>query len=268
MKTILSSLFFATLFIVAFSSCDKDKDEPGIKDGVVVKTAEASADFDLTTRKDWAFFIGGYTYNFTIEGNKLSAISARDSHFRFQYGETTGSTSFLLYPKDYGKGVRDEMVKKPIIENQSTKERFLNCDPLRAIFSGDVSENLKGAAFKHYNALLMFNVLDLPEDAEVLVKQLYDQTITPLQDEEDPTLYKAIIFPENEKPILVVNTNEKKYEVQIQRGAGSPRMNISSGLSNNTVVSFKAIINEDDQLIISDLDGKSNSSDWLELKNK
>lgn len=251
-------MIFSCVISGLFSCEDKNIPELSPKDGIAVRTVEATADFDLSARKNWKMYIGTVEhieeYYFTVEGNKLIATSPVDAPYRFPFDAAKAEVVIQLVHQDYGK-TRNSSGSLPLsIENQSTAEKFLQCDRLKIDYYGEPKENLKELNVLHFNTLLDFTVKNLPEDSKVYINQLYQQKITPLQSSTEPENYRAIIFPHNPYAVLSVETNGKVYQTRISEPYQT-RMDLKppAGFGNSTLINFTAEINDDDELVISEL---------------
>lgn len=258
----LIKLFCFTCWgIFYLTSCDKN--DPIPDNGTIVESIEATINFDLSARKDWKLYVGGKRYQFTINGNTLSASPENSSKpFVFPTSSGTGKVQLLFYPNNYGK-TRDESTPPPNLEKQETPDKFMVCDMLKAEYSGAVSQHLKDITLYHENTLLDFKVTGVPENARIYISQLYYQAIKPLRSSDDPTAYKAIVFPYNNfnTVYLGIEIEGKIYSASLN--TGKTRMpSYPDGLGNSAIISFHAFINEQGNLIIENLERKSFSKSW------
>lgn len=265
--TIMKSFITLCLACLALSFVACDNSNPNIDQpqSVPVLRVEASTNFDLSARQNWQFYVHGYPYNFQIDGNSITANPVSHSKtFAFSVTTTdkTGSAIITFMPENYLK-TRGESYIPPNLEDQSTPEKFMTCDVLRSQFSGRAEQELS-VTFFHENALLIFNIAGFPDDAKVYIEQIYNQTITPLQDTASPTEYKAIVFPENypKDLTIVVKTAEKTY----RRALGFPitRLNMKypDGIGHSGIVSFTVEPHEEGALVFKDLNYKSYAREW------
>lgn len=249
------------LIILCLISCDKTDLDNSPKDEIVVQTIEATANFDLSARKDWVVYVGSQRYHFETEGNKLRITSPAEEPFSFPYEATTGNIIIQMVPKDYGKE-RAESKIPFIIEDQSTIERFMNADRLRFAYNGEAKTNITGITIYHFNTLLTFSVSNLPEDAKVYIEQIYDQKITPLKEDKAINSFKAIVFPNNQYVSLLIETPGKSYKAIVPPLPTSRSPGMAIGTGNSSILSFDAEINGDDELEIKNYRKTSLSSEW------
>lgn len=249
------------LILLLATGCDDNSFNASPKDGVAVETIEATANFDLSARKNWIAYVGTEKYNFEVEGNKLSITSPQKDPFRFAYGETSGNAIIQMVPENYGRPRDSEKIPFNI-EDQSTPEKFMNCDRLRFVYTGEAKENLSGISIYHFNTLLTFDINNLPQNAKVFIMQAYDQKITPLKEDPNLNAYKAIVFPNNAYVALIVETPAKTYRAIISKQGQVRSPGTASGMGNSAIVSFTADINEKEELIINNFQITSYSKEW------
>lgn len=261
MKKILYPCLAALYLITNAWSC-KEKEPPAtIHKGVSVYSIEAEGNFDLSCRKDWVFTVESIKYDVEIEGNKLTGTS-NNKQYEFEPGAEVGNLRILFYPPNYGR-TRNEAIMPPFIEDQSTPDKFMKCDPLSSPYAGKAEENLKGITLYHYNALLSFEVNDLPEGSKVYIEQTHNQKVTPLRDAGNPEAYKAIVFPYNRDVVLRVETPHETYRTLVlgnNRGTRMPAL--PEGIGSSALVTFKACINQQNELVIESLNRKAWSKEW------
>lgn len=261
MKKILYPCLVAVYLLTNAWSCREKEPPATISKGVSVYSIEAEGNFDLSQRKDWVLTIESIRYDAAIEGNKLTGTS-KNKPYEFSPGVEVGSVRVLFYPPNYGR-TRDEASMPPIIEDQSTLEKFIKCDPLSTSYAGKVGENLKGITLYHYNALLSFEVNDLPEGAKVFIEQTHSQKVTPLRSAGNPEAYKAIVFPYNQDVALRVETPHGIYRTPVLGNGGRTRMPIHpEGIGSSALVTFNACINEENELVIENLNRKAWCKEW------
>lgn len=253
---LLSICFFLSL---SFLSCDKNSSDSG----VIVESIEASINFDLSARSNWLFYVHDKRYEFTNVNGTLSAIPYNsEKPYVFPSSTESGNIRILLYSPNYGR-TREAAKVPPSLENQSTLERFTNCDILKGEYQGTAQPHLTNITLYHENALLDFQTINIPSNAQVYIRQIHDQTITPLRDTTDPTQYKAIIFPHNHlfQIIVGVKTENKTYETPL---APLSRKEISypDGVGNSAIIVFTAAINAEDELVIENLQREAFSKKW------
>lgn len=262
MKFNIVSYILISIFSFYLSSCDRSSPIPD--SGTILETIEATINFDLSSRTNWKLYAGDKRYQFTVDGSTLYAKPYGSSKpFVFPHSTGTGKMQLLLFPPDYGK-TRSESTLPPNFENQSTYEKFMACDMLKAEYSGMINPNLQNITLYHENALLNFNVTNIPQNANVFIGQIRYQKIKPLKDGSDPTSYKAIVFPTNYyKSInLVVETDHKTYSTTLESSKTRMPSHYPEGLGNSAVVSFHAFINEQDELEIENLKREAFSKEW------
>ncbi|MDL2305793.1 hypothetical protein LJC72_10720 [Bacteroides sp. OttesenSCG-928-D19] len=258
-------LYLSAVLMVAFaSSCQHHQDMPDVLvKGVDVQSFEASCNFDLSARSNWDLSLGAEPYYFTVEGNRLIGTSPKDKPYHLPYEMENGNVQALLIPPNYWRKWSSSQ-KVPLIDDQSTPEKFMLCDPLRGPYTGKAEENITGIYFYHYNALLSFVVEDAPEGSKVFVEQMYDQKITPLPDANNPNAYKAIVFPHNKNVVIVVETGSKTYKTLLFNNPQT-RDTMSyypDGIGSSTVLTFTARINEEDELVVENINRKTWSKEW------
>lgn len=263
---------FAYLYCLcfAFYSCDNSDPNKNAPQSVRLLGIEASINIDLSARKDWKLSVYNYTYAFEIEGGKLSAEPANFSDpytFEITANDKRGRAIMTLMSPDYFKPGESSALPANI-RDQSTPEKFLSCDVLRGDYNGQAKENIDVALF-HENALLMFNTVDLPEDAEVYIyEDRNKQIITPLRDTEDPTSYKAFIFPQNYlfTVYVIVKINGKEYGKTLKPEVET-RMNISypDGIGHSAIITFNVLIDKEDKLQVEDLTLKKFQWTWPDV---
>ncbi|NDV57206.1 hypothetical protein [Bacteroides sp. 519] len=257
MKLKMPQLF---LFMMLLASCEKNPEESP-KDGVAIHTIEATANFDLSARKDWIVYVGSEKYNFEIEGNKLFITSPQGGYYHFPYGAKTGNIIIQMAPKDYGK-TRTDAKLPPNLEDQSTALKFRNCDRLRFVYTGEAKEDLTDLSVYHFNSLLTFNITNLPVGANIHIEQAYSQDVIPYQEDSNIDAFKAIVFPNNQDMKLIINTNEKTYSAIIPHSATKVRdTGMASGTGNSSIISFSAEIN-DEELKIYNYKKLNYSKEW------
>jgi len=181
-------------------SCgDDDNKEPDVeKDGVAVKTVFLTSSVDIAERPGWEFWVAGYTYNYSITDKGIEA-TPKDKPYRFdsQYeagghvGEGIGPVIEFVSP-DYYPVSKSIGPEPPRIGDQSTPEKLLLADKLSRYYSGTVTENLTNVDLIHSNALLDFQLVDMPAGADVRVGSI--TLITPYKESENH--YKAIVLAE------------------------------------------------------------------------
>ena len=257
-------------FCMAISSCDTTDPYKDAPQTVRLLGVEARINIDLSARKDWKFDVHTKPYTFQIDGNNLSAVPedlSKPYTFEVTANNKSGEAIMTFMSKDYFKPGQSSALPADI-EDQSTPEKFLNCDVLRGHYTGDATENISVTLF-HENALLMFNTVDLPEDAEVYIYELYNkQTITPLRDAEDSTSYKALVFPNNylETIYVLVKTNGKEYaETLVPLYKTRANISYPKGIGHSAIITFNVLIDENDELLIKDLKEKSFSKEWPDI---
>lgn len=266
----LTKLFKMLCFGVlglSFFSCDSSNDYVDAPAAVFVRKVEAQANFDLSARSGWKFYVGGYEYAFDMEEGKVVATPFSEAT-TFSYLEPlTGGQMYVvtkLVPENYLKtraflpGGGSTIVAN--LENQGTLEGFTACDVLYQEYLGTAKENLM-VQLLHENALLRLGTINLPEDAKVYVKQIHNQKITPLKQTE--TEYQAIVFSNNTPSdiAIVVEANGKIYESNLYSVAISKKDVGRGGIEHGTVISCTAeIINE--KLTVKLLSAKFSSSEW------
>lgn len=254
-----------SLLTVGILSCEDDKE----KIGVAVETIEAEAGFDLSDRSDWVLIMGGYVYDFTVDGNQLTG-SCRETPYHFSYGlpSANGAEEVCLYHPDYLRTSTKLSPREPEIIDQSTLFKFTYYDPLRGPYIGDIVPNIRNITFYHFNALLNFKLSGIPEDAKVTIRTENIYTILPLQDGEDKAVYKAIVPPSNRKESLslIVEVNGKAYEAIIRWDTAKER---TKGFAHNfdaigdsTLLTFTARIDAEDKLVIEDMEIEGWSTNW------
>lgn len=261
----MDSIYLLLVFILfpeIMVSCDAEKLlKP--KEGVAVETIEASASFDLSfrDRDNWVLYMGGYAYDFTVDNknNKsIQAITPQEKPFRFEYGQekASGKEMLYFYSAKYGRPTQANLVKAHI-EEQSTIEKFIICDPLMGPYTGAVTGHISGISLYHVNALLDFKLVDIPQDAIVRIRQVNGQEIIPLCKSVEEQAYQAIVFPYNKNTdlVLVVQIGNKTYTTLIFPQSfkdEDTRMNISysDGIGNSSVTTFTARLGEDNKLLI------------------
>lgn len=257
----------ACCFCIALHSCDNSDPYKDAPYSVQLLGIEASINIDLSVRKDWTLSVYNYPYTFEIDGSKLSAAPANHSNpylFEVAANDKTGRAIMTFMSKDYFK-TRESATLPANIEDQSTPNKFLSRDVLRGDYSGDAMENISVTLF-HENALLMFKTVNLPQGAKVYIYEGYNrQTITPLQDTEDPTSYKALVFPQNilSNVYAIVKVGEKEYK-EVLKSRNGTRMNISypDGIGHSAVITFNVLIDENDKLQVEDLEMKTFNKNW------
>lgn len=264
-KLFRSFSLLAVSFLTLLSCSSKDDPQP--YNAIGVFEVEASANFDLSARAGWDMYVGNTTvgafpYTFEVTGNKLSA-SPSNERKPFKFTTPNDRAVITLVSKDYYTGTRTEMTLPPNFENQSTPDNFMRCDMLKAEYYGDAASELKDITFLHQNALLNFKTVDIPEDAQVYIQQNRKQLITPLRNSEDPTAYKAIVFPDNdpyEIEVVVKLENGQTYKKPLSQRT---RMSMPrpDGIGASAVVEFTARMTENG-LRIEDLERKPYAKEW------
>lgn len=247
---------FSLFILVAFSAC-KDIESgltPDEVAAVEILTIEIETNFDLSARKDWELFVGDIHYDVEINENRLMGTIAKGKGYRAK--ENGGVTAFFV-PTSYKRAGSNLPV---IIEDQRTVEKFMSCDPLRVSYGG-ATEVIRGLRFHHLNTLVTFEIENLPDDARVFIKQEDKQIIQPLQDIKNKNAFKAIIFPNQREIGLIIETANKTYSEPIYPRY-STRTNIAVGFGNSTIISFKAQLNEADELVIEKPKSEYMVRDW------
>lgn len=257
----------ACCFCMAVCSCDGTDPEKDTPHSVLLLGIEATTNIDLSARKDWTLSVYQHPYTFEIDGGTLLAAPQNsDNLFAFEVtaNNKTGHAILTFMARDYFQPGQSSALPANL-SDQSTPEKLLSRDVLRADYTGTANENISVSLF-HENALLMFNTNGLPDDAEVYIYESYNkQTITPLRDAADPTAYKALVFPNNHLFTLyaVVKANGKEYG-QMLRSRHNTRMNISfpDGIGHSAIVTFTISIDENDELLVENLVMKTFQKDW------
>lgn len=285
-KLLVCSTLLLALSTCMLTSCENTRhmDPEPDKEGIAVETIEGTAAFDLSARSDWSLVVGkpsgggikGYSYEYSVDGSKITASSSAGTEFRFAYGQkiSYGEPAIMLIARNYGIKTRNVGQRTPNLENQSTVEKFTICDPLIGRYEGEVTPNLKNIQFNHVNALLTFSIDNLPANAEVCIK-MFNQYIAPLQENNGGTSsYKAIVLPNtplnSSNLVLLIKAGEKVYEKNIPNTENKqtrsdvyvPPTSDNSTLDNSTVLSFTAYIDTEDQLQIDNVEKKSRTKVW------
>lgn len=252
------------LLLTSFFSCDNNDEQE--KQGISVLSIEASTNFDLSYRTDWNLRMGGHLYDFTITGNKLHAVPhAEPFHFAYGQEHSNGAQEFVLFPPTENKDTRDLGPVIPPTADQSTWKKFIAHDLLRGLYRGNVVENITDVTFIHHDALLDFKLINIPEEAKVLVVQNGSpiQIITPLRDEADPNAYKAIVFQHNTLGTIgiVIEHNNKQYKTLLKYESDQSRSMAYNALTS-AVVRFDVQMDDEDYLIIKNLKVETFSTEW------
>lgn len=263
-----SNLFRTTCFAALGTfilSCDRSDPNIDHPQSVKVLSVEASTNFDLSARSDWNFSVHGCDYSFVIDGSKLIATPSKASEtfaFSITVTDKRGYAVLTFSSPHYFKSRAEAII--PNIQNQSTPEKFMLCDVLRAEYNAEAMQDISITLF-HENSLLDFEAVDLPADAQVYIKQVHNQTIHPLKYSVEPVKYRALVLPQNYEPdvYVVVETGGKKYKTQLRdRPTTRQSMPHFEGIGQSAVVKFKVRINDEDELVIEDYDIKHLVKEW------
>lgn len=260
----LAYLYALSLFSIIVG-CSNDEDSKPNEKETPVKKIEAHINFDLSKRSDWTLSMGGYIYDYEIHDNKLIG-TPKDEPFHYAAGmeETNGSTEVIL--RSSTPQNRLNMPKTPEFVDQSSIEKFIIEDMLVGRYKGKVKEEITNLKLVHYNALLDFKVTNIPENAEIFIKQQDKQTITPLKDENKANSYKAIVWSSNkyEEIKLIIKISEKTYETVLREEVKKSRSLAYhfDGIGNGSIVNFIGRINAEDKLVIEELSIDSWAEEW------
>lgn len=209
-STLFRPLILFTL-ILNMSCDDKNKYEPEYY-GVPITSVEATSCVDLTGRENWKVKFGSesgrFSYQLTLNEKQMRATPMNEKevqHFSKGYKEGTipfqgymPSLTILLvsdnyYPKSKTRisqpSINDELVI-PNITNQTTKEGLREVDVLHCKYKGIIQNDLTEVQFTHKNALIDFELIDIPQGAKINIP-LYNE-INYLPYRMDSSNYRVI----------------------------------------------------------------------------
>jgi hypothetical protein len=206
--------------IFCFACNEKNNPDTPQEKSFSIETLLVSSTINLSDRSNWNFHLGGNEYIYQIKDTLITA-TPKDKPYRLIYNvdnngaiiPITDVPLVSLFSEDYYYPTGcSECPPKPNIKDQSTAIKLNNADMLYGAFSGMPSSNLSGIRLIHVNALLDFDVQNLPAGSTVTVSGF--EPITPLQDATDH--YKAIVLPSTIGTAIVnIKTTDSTYRVEV-----------------------------------------------------
>lgn len=263
----MQRMFLLIGFAAGLFACNSSDDFIDDPQAVKVLNVEADINFDLSSRSNWNFIVGSYRYDFSVADSKIMAVPVSESNtyaFSVTLTDRTGQVYVELRHANYYTRMVNSVT--PDLEDQSTPAKFTMRDVLCGDYSALADETIKVSLY-HKNALLLFNTEGLPEEAKVYVEQIYDQTITPLRDENNPTAYRAIVFPDNNKDYLFIRVEigDDTYKAKFPAGFDT-RANMPypyGGIGHSAIVEFTLTFNsEEKELKMKDVKRTPFTREW------
>lgn len=258
-------LVLSMCMLTGLISCS-DNDDKKEEKGIAVQTIAATSTIDLSDRTGWMLRLGymynsPITYKYTIDGKRLTATSptADPYYFDKQYKEgdmlhpLAGLTIRLASPGYYEK-IKGTGPTPALIQDQSTREKFLNADLLSCEYTDIVSKDIKDVRLIHDNALLHFVAEGIPAGAKVIAYQSFTKEITPLllTSGQNELHYQAIVLSGYSTAVAVI-VGEDYYTAYLN--------DENTKMRGNTRYTFNVNFDSDTKKVtISDL----TSSDWEE----
>jgi len=195
----LFKIYLLLLPLSIIISCNNDDPKEEIQ-GVEVKSVNAISCVDLSNRSDWEFRVMNIPYDYTANGKNIMAkVKEQSYYFHNSYPQGTnipigGGPVIQLVSPDYYAVEKSKSTPPlpPNIHDQTSIEKLRKADVLSNYYYGNVSEDLVNVELTHANALLEFELINIPSDAEVKVSSYMD--ITPYREEDNN--YKAIVLAE------------------------------------------------------------------------
>lgn len=264
--------FFQSLFIAGvalmFTGCSKNIS--GLNwDPVEVKSVEAEADFDLSTRQDWELLVNEVPYDVTVNGKTVKGVAGEEI-FMAWYIQMYAQLVFQ-YPGSREHIDADRELK---IKSQDTWERLLMYDSLTGADMNSATENITGIKLIRTDAFLKFTVEGLPENAKVYLTERNDFTVYPYCNDGELMLCQAIVSAANTRNsmVLCITVGDRTYQQiidlnKVEEVKSRSTRNIERNYLEQTQLTFDAKvetkqIDNEDTLVISienlkaSLDGK------------
>lgn len=202
-------LLFAIFCVSGNISCNKyllsEKDKEEEKENIFIESFEGVSNIDLSNRNNWILTMNYYyIYDYTIDGKRIKSFPKDEPCYipgSFITEDNSGSPWVGLgsgplilfaspgYYSEFISGSTDNA--PPTFFDQTTEEKLLAADCLSCQYTGKASTVLSDMLI-HYNALLDFELKNVPESASVLVEN--QVLIHPFRDKANLQHYKAIVF--------------------------------------------------------------------------
>lgn len=247
-------LLIAITLSALFLSCDNDDNTP--EKITEIKSIAGTIKADLTLCEGWKLYVGGEEYDYTLDGNKFTAVPVSEPYkydrehlyidIQFRSGEPypLGRASQITYA------------------DQSTWKEFIWRDQLQTIIQlNNPVKQLNNVVLTHKDVLVDFSVTGVPENGLVYIGQRGEVvmggtgTVKPLADKNKPDTYKAIMPNKAYELTVFVTVGEEVYSkaIEVELDKTRSEMIIHPNLPGGTVVSFQATMNNENEISIENL---------------